>query len=42
LELAVAGGASFLVTGDRALQQVPGPGGLRVVSPEEFRAELAG
>lgn len=42
LELAVAGGASFLVTGDRVLQRVPGPGGLRVVSPEEFRAEVAG
>lgn len=42
LELAVAGGASFLVTGDRALRQVAGPGGLRVVSPEGFRAELVG
>ncbi len=40
LELAVAGGASFLVTGDRALRRVVGPGGLRVVSPEGFRAEL--
>ena len=40
MELAVAGEASLLVTGDRALRQVPGPSGLRVVSPEEFRAEL--
>ena len=38
--LAVAGEASLLVTGGRALRPVPGPSGLRVVSPEEFRAEL--
>ncbi|MEJ2218670.1 MAG: putative toxin-antitoxin system toxin component, PIN family [Gemmatimonadota bacterium] len=41
LDLAVAGGASWLVTGDRGLLAVAVPEGLRLVSPETFRGELS-
>lgn len=41
LDLAVAGGASWLVTGDRDLLAVEVPEGLRLVSPETFRGELS-
>jgi putative PIN family toxin of toxin-antitoxin system len=40
LDLAVVGGASWLVTGDRDLLAVAVPEGLRLVSPETFRGEL--
>ena len=41
LDLAVAGGASFLVTGDNVLLRVAAPEGIRVVSPEVFRGALS-
>jgi len=42
LELAVAGNAAFLVTGDLAFQGVGSTEGLRVVSPEAFRSVVVG
>ncbi len=40
LDLALAGGASLLVTGDRALLAVGTAGEVRVISPGAFREEL--
>ena len=40
LDLALAGRASFLVTGHAALRTVASPAGLEIVSPQEFHAKL--
>ena len=42
LELAGAGTAEFLVTGDQDLLAVPPPGDYRIMSPAEFGAILRG
>ena len=42
LDLAAAGGAEFLVTGDRGLAKVKPPKGCRVVTPGEFRVAVEG
>ena len=42
LQLAEAGTAEFLVTGDQELLAVPTPGDYRIISPAEFGATLRG
>jgi putative PIN family toxin of toxin-antitoxin system len=42
LQLAEAGTAEFLVTGDQDLLAVPTPGDYRIISPTEFAAILRG
>ncbi len=42
LQLAEAGTAEFLITGDKDLLAVPPPGDYRIISPAEFGAILRG